>query len=119
VEQAKAVVLGEVPVGAARETRAAILVTNRRLQVAAEQLKQAYLKQMNTAVVVAKIAQREATKWVAEVEKMLKHVEEAEIVAQTQVQIQAWLTQVNRVWVVEGVLEQSYTTSDVMTVAKG
>jgi hypothetical protein len=110
LEQAKAA-LGEVPVGAARETRVAVLATNRRLQVAANQLKQAYLKQMSTAVVVAKIAQEEATKWVAQVEKSLEHAEEPEIVSRTRVQVQEWLTQVNCVWVVENVLEQSYNLS--------
>jgi hypothetical protein len=118
MKQAKAA-LGEISVGAARETKAAaILATNCKLQVAAEQLKQAYLKQINTAVAVAKISQREATKWAAQVEKMLEHVEEAEIVAQTQVQVQEWLKRVNLVWVVEEALAQSYTTLDMVTVAK-
>jgi YVTN family beta-propeller protein len=99
--------------------QADILTTCRTLEIVAEQLKRAYLQWMETVVVVAKIARREAKKWVAKAEEMrLEYVEE-EMVAQTQVQVQKWLTQMKRIWrVVEEMLEQSYTSSDMVAFIK-
>jgi YVTN family beta-propeller protein len=99
--------------------QADILTTCRTLEIVAEQLKRAYLQWMETVVVVAKIARREAKKWVAKAEEMrLEYVEE-EMVAQTQVQVQKWLTQMKPIWgVVEEMLEQSYTSSDIVSSIK-
>jgi YVTN family beta-propeller protein len=101
----------EVSVGAAGETREAILRINPILQVAVDKLKQAYLEQMNTAVEVAKIVREESVKRIAQVEKILTRAEEPEVVSRTQVQVEKWLKQVSHVWVVESTSEQSYTTS--------
>jgi YVTN family beta-propeller protein len=100
--------------------KAAILATNHRLQVAVDELKQAYLEQMSTAIKMAKIVQEEATKWAVQVEKILRaHAEESEVLFRMQVRVQEWLIQVSRAWVVESVLEQSCTTSsDIMIVAR-
>jgi YVTN family beta-propeller protein len=99
--------------------RAEMATTNHRLQVAVDQLKQTYLEQMSTAVEVTKIAQEEATKWVVQVKKILARAEEEpEVVSRMQMQVQEWLTQVDRVWVVKSTLEQSYTTADMVIVAK-
>jgi hypothetical protein len=104
VDQAKAA-LGKVPVGAARETREAILASDDTLNATATRLKRAYLRQMETVAATAKNVPRAAEKWstTAEERRERHAAEAAEIVDQTQQQ----LTQIDYICrVVKGTSKQ-------------
>jgi YVTN family beta-propeller protein len=106
------------------DTKEASLETDRRLQVAVDELKQAYLEQMSAAVKVAETARAKSTQWVTQqVEKILaraKEPKEPEAVFQrAQTRVEKWLKQVSHVWMVESMSEHPYTiSSDMMTVAR-
>jgi YVTN family beta-propeller protein len=119
IEQAQAA-LEEVPVGAVKKTRVAVLNTNRKLQAIIEKLEKVYFEQIDTAIYVAKIIQREAAGWVDKVEEMRRqHAEDAEIIdyiTQIQIQIQEWLQQVNN-WV-NRAREVRYQHAKVASIAQ-
>jgi YVTN family beta-propeller protein len=117
---------GEFPPKTAKETREAMIETNRRWKIVIEQLDETWNKLIKTAVYVSTISQTEAHAWVLKAEKITKHVDEktAGIALQTEIQVKEgfsqiskWVEEVNKESLQAGPLMESNFTS-IAAIAK-